>query len=339
MAGIAFPTLLNKFVKTLETSGATVFVLGAPNARPARLQVVAAGRTSCLLYLWTITGGGKTRAANERRIQVTNASHFLLQPGGRTIVGEWNEEAEVWCFWDARRHGRFSVGSPSFQVNAETLERAANHGIATYARPVSEGTEVVVAVHPDYLLWYVEEGSDLHNTDADGGAANDLLDADTDEEDAFIEEAASEHQQTRRLGLVNTLRRFRDAQFRPKVMRAYRHRCAICGTALKLTDAAHILPITHPQSTDDETNGLALCKLHHAAYDTGLIGVRSDYRVILNVDAAARLRELHLDGGLDQFNAALPSIIALPNEPEVYPSPAKLRLGMVVRQFPSNLLA
>jgi putative restriction endonuclease len=42
---------------------------------------------------------------------------------------------------------------------------------------------------------------------------------------------------------------------------------------LKLPDAAHIVPVTFPDSTDEVTNGLGLCRLHHGAYDNGLLGV------------------------------------------------------------------
>jgi putative restriction endonuclease len=47
----------------------------------------------------------------------------------------------------------------------------------------------------------------------------------------------------------------------------------------ELLDAAHIIPDGHPLGTPVIPNGLSLCKIHHAAYDTDLIGVRPDLLV------------------------------------------------------------
>lgn len=100
-----------------------------------------------------------------------------------------------------------------------------------------------------------------------------------------------------------------------------------------------MIPVSDPRGDDNVTNGLALCCLHHAAYDTGLIGVRSDYRIILNSSAATRLRQVGLDGGLPEFRGALPVTIRIPNVAEVRPAPAKLRIGLEIRQFPAMLIA
>ncbi len=72
--------------------------------------------------------------------------------------------------------------------------------------------------------------------------------------------------------------------FRAKVLRAYDRACAMCRLKhVDLLDAAHIL-------SDSEggqpvvTNGLSLCKIHHAAYDRGIVGVRRDYVVQVRDD-------------------------------------------------------
>ena len=72
--------------------------------------------------------------------------------------------------------------------------------------------------------------------------------------------------------------------FRARVLRAYEQACAICRLKhVDLLDAAHIL-------SDAEggqpvvTNGLSLCKIHHAAYDRGILGVRPDYVVQVRPD-------------------------------------------------------
>lgn len=343
MARIPFPSLVERFVLTLERAGATVLVLSPVQTRPARLRVITGDTTTdCVVFLWTITPGGGgpgVRPSSERRIQITNSPPFPLQPHIRTIVGGWDPETGVWAFWDPRRHGTFSPRSPSLQTSTNNLEAAGTHGIGAQMRPATQGREVTVAVTDDYLLWYVAAGASLHDADTDADSVAELIDASPEEEQAFLESAQNEAEAVRRVELVQTIRAFRDARFRPAVLRAYSHRCAVCGTALKLVDAAHIVPVTHPQGTDDITNGLALCLLHHAAYDTALIGVRSDLRVVVNTTAVSRLIEGQLHGGLDGFRQALPPQITIPAALEVRPDPAKLRLGMEVRQFPPLLIA
>jgi putative restriction endonuclease len=74
-----------------------------------------------------------------------------------------------------------------------------------------------------------------------------------------------------------TLERLHQETFRQRVLRAYRARCAICRLKhTELLDAAHILPDGHPRGEPIVPNGLALCRLHHAAFDRYVIGIRPD---------------------------------------------------------------
>lgn len=62
--------------------------------------------------------------------------------------------------------------------------------------------------------------------------------------------------------------RLHQAAFRHRVLQAYRSHCAVCSLRhAELLDAAHILPDTHPLGEPVTSNGLALCKLHHTAFD------------------------------------------------------------------------
>jgi putative restriction endonuclease len=49
-------------------------------------------------------------------------------------------------------------------------------------------------------------------------------------------------------------------------------------------DAAHILPDGHPKGEPWVSNGLSLCKLHHAAFDAQILGVRPDLIVEIRKD-------------------------------------------------------
>ena len=73
--------------------------------------------------------------------------------------------------------------------------------------------------------------------------------------------------------------------FREKVLHAYREQCAFCRLRhLELLDAAHIIPDTEPEGESTVNNGISLCKLHHAAFDKFLLGVRPDYIIEVRGD-------------------------------------------------------
>jgi putative restriction endonuclease len=48
---------------------------------------------------------------------------------------------------------------------------------------------------------------------------------------------------------------------------------------IRLLEAAHIIPDTEPGGEPIVPNGLSLCRLHHGAFDTYLLGIRPDYTV------------------------------------------------------------
>lgn len=71
--------------------------------------------------------------------------------------------------------------------------------------------------------------------------------------------------------------------FRARVINAYQDSCAICRLRHReLLDAAHIIPDSDPRSTAEISNGLSLCKIHHAAYDRDFVGIDPNYRVHVN---------------------------------------------------------
>ena len=49
-------------------------------------------------------------------------------------------------------------------------------------------------------------------------------------------------------------------------------------------------------------NGLALCKIHHAAYDHNIIGINADYNIEVREDVLAEIDGPMLKHGLQEFN-------------------------------------
>lgn len=72
--------------------------------------------------------------------------------------------------------------------------------------------------------------------------------------------------------------RLHQRSFRERVLEAYRRQCAFCRLRHEeLLDAAHIVPDAEPAGEPHVRNGLALCALHHAAFDRYFVGLRPDY--------------------------------------------------------------
>ncbi|HQU17047.1 MAG TPA: HNH endonuclease [Gammaproteobacteria bacterium] len=90
----------------------------------------------------------------------------------------------------------------------------------------------------------------------------------------------------RRAYITATVRqRVHQRAFRERVLDAYRDQCALCRLRHEeLLDAAHIIPDGEPDGEPIVPNGLALCKLHHAAFDRQFLGIRPDYVVEVRRD-------------------------------------------------------
>ena len=77
--------------------------------------------------------------------------------------------------------------------------------------------------------------------------------------------------------------RLHQPAFRTRVLLAYDVRCAVCELRHgSLLDAAHIVPDGEPLGVPTTANGLALCKIHHAAYDQDMLGISPDCQVQVN---------------------------------------------------------
>jgi len=115
--------------------------------------------------------------------------------------------------------------------------------------------------------------------------------------------------------------------FRQAVIVAYDFRCAVCGLKISSPDsasweveAAHIVP-HRSLGRDDIFNGLALCGLHHWAFDTGWFTLMDDY----NVQVSPQTDRLPSDfGKMDGFDflqslAERKQRILLPERQAIYP--------------------
>ncbi|QJR14665.1 HNH endonuclease [Usitatibacter palustris] len=126
----------------------------------------------------------------------------------------------------------------------------------------------------------------------------------------------------RRYALRQVKTRLHQTLFRAAVISAYGGRCALSGLPeTSLLDAAHIRPDADELMGQPViTNGLPLTKLHHAAFDNHLIGINSDYRVVVS----RRLLETRDGPTLEALKALDGNFINLPRRAKDQPDRERL---------------
>lgn len=170
---------------------------------------------------------------------------------------------------------------------------------------VGMGPAVFQPVFPVYLLW---EEPDRKQFVIDPNVGRGLVSK---------ESPIEEH--LRRYLTVETKRRLHQPVFRSTVLRAYRTRCAVCALAHReLLDAAHIVPDSAELGIASVVNGMALCKIHHAAFDAHILGIRPDFVVEVREDILAEVDGPMLTYGIQARHGQ--RLMELPQNRREYPS-------------------
>ncbi len=277
-----------------------------------------------LVYIWNLThGGGTARPVDEYRIQITGIDEinghqrFIKEGDAQTIILGWWQDGGVFAAFDYEKHSLPLGSSSSIQIRKSCLEQALQYGLAVMDK---ENGEIVAAFRPDLFMAYVMEKENIHQM---GEVPDDLktLVSTYENPDTINDseiEAVSNPNRRETIRSVRT--RLRKSDFRRRILNAYENRCAVCGVQLELVEAAHIIPVADERSTDLTPNGMALCPLHHKAFDQCLITVSDEYKVLINENERKRLSGIGLIGGIDRFQENLFEKIFTPSERDKKPN-------------------
>lgn len=317
--------LLEMFEESIVGSDLSFLRISDEGVHPAAYQIIKGAKSFRLkVYIWNLTPGGNRRPLDEWRIQPTglpatgNIVRFLPELDGKTAILGWNERYDVFAAFDVNKHLGPLGASPSIQLRENSLQQARLNGIACHFKG---SEEIAFAVKPTYLSVYLENMESLHACGSSQQALV-LLEAICNDpksvDDRDIEQRVAA---PRRFAIVSARKALRDANFSERVLAAYSNSCAMCGAQMRLLDAAHILPAAHPDSTDDTSNGIALCALHHRAYDRSLVTFDTGYRIHRNDEMERKLTESGVDRGLEAFRTQLFPTIAVPPSRDDRPSP------------------
>ncbi|MEQ8520420.1 MAG: HNH endonuclease [Cytophagales bacterium] len=301
--------LLELIIQSIRDDGWNILYLSDPKFHPFRFRIYRGDESHNIrVYVWNLThGGGANRPEDEYRIQITGVEQFELEPNGKTLILGWWREGEVFAGFDYNMHTAVLGASPSIQLREPALRKAHIKGVAPW---VKDNQEIAIAFRPDFMVEYIRNLESLHSF---GESAQDLevLEEVTENPDEVNDAEISGVTVERQTAIVSVKKKIRDNSFKSRVLTSYSNRCAFCGVQLKLIDAAHILPVQH-DGTDETSNGISLCALHHRAYDRNLVTFNNEYRIIHSEVSFNRLAEIGLDGGAEKFINDLRAVIHLP---------------------------
>lgn len=318
--------LLGVLLRAVEESGWQALTLSS--RKPFRLRIHGPEDRGfeVLAYIWNCThGGGAARADDEYRIQLTGVVPAVA-PDVTTLLLGWHAGYGVFVAFDIDRHSGQASSSPSIQLKEETLSQAHQNAFAHYRRHTGE---IAIAFRPEFFVDYALSSRSLHKT---GAAARDLtlLDDLSSVSEGAIDAITNP---VRQKVIAQITRTYRAHDFRSRVLGAYGHRCAFCGVQLNLVDAAHIVPVADDASTDETSNGIALCKLHHAAFDRNLLSINEGYQIELSQRQSTQLHMENRHGGLPAFRKNLKPAIILPHDRRDYPARQYLARAREIRKW------
>lgn len=318
MANLSKNLLFEKVLESIVSAGWKYIII--ENTHPYLVKLIHDDYISGLIriYIWNCThGGGWARASDEYRIQVTGAT-LNKKEGETTLLLGWHLGYEAFVGFDIDFHYQQRSSSPSMQVKEDYLNRAHKEGMSLYKR--SNG-EIVVCFDPTYLCDYIKNINSFHKFTGVRGELNAASTA--------ISKISSEQEKEKALKIIRAKKRVefirnirqksREYDFRSRVLTAYGNRCCMCGVQLKLVEAAHILPVAVQGSTDETKNGVALCSIHHKAYDNNLISFDDSYRIEISQNQIKRIGSLNFLGGYKEFKTNLKAAILLPADCRDYP--------------------
>ena len=111
--------------------------------------------------------------------------------------------------------------------------------------------------------------------------------------------------------------RYHQPLFRARVIHAYQERCAVCRLPFtELLEAAHIRPDSQGGSAKI-SNGMSLCKIHHGAYDSEIIGISPDYKIHVKESVLATFDGPTLQHSIKEMNGE--TLRQIPTDPSNRP--------------------
>lgn len=264
---------------------------------------------------------------DECRIQVSKSDNFnsALSGFSDVIVFGYFHDARVFTAWNPfLMRDRFNQRSTISLYSRFSVQRkASENGIAVYK---DTNEQSIISFKPEYLGLYIENISKMHILNE-----SELLKLISKSDTLNSESSDGTFDAENEQFTITHAQEVRDPKFRKIVYTSYAFKCAMCGISLKLVEAAHIVPHSHEKGTDDISNGICLCALHHTAYDQSLVYFDEELNIKINKKKLEYLEKVGLDSGYRKLQELLFDKISLPDNLAMRPNTENIRLANQIR--------
>ena len=280
------------------------------------------------VYIVNIHESGEGRPnKDECRIQVSESKNFneVLSSNNYSIILGYFPDEKVFTAWNPFiTKKRLNKNKRISFYSKFSIQKMAN--INKISLFINRNKEHIISFRPEYLGLYLDNINSIHLLDEKKliNLANTSDDMDINDELGSV--TVNDIDFT-----ITHQRNKRNPKFRKIVNHAYNSKCAMCGIQLELVEAAHIIPHSHEKGTDDISNGISLCKLHHYAYDRGLIYFDSSFKIFFNDEKIDYLTKVNMDSGFRKFQKMSFDQINLPISSAFYPSIENINIANQLR--------
>ena len=284
---------------------------------------------------------GNTRP-NKKEVRI-QMSHGLIEKqmnrkgeGNRVAFLGFFPREKVFVGWDPRHvfsleaRTRVSVYARQSQLEVVKTSNVAAH---RFEAKLLKEFSLAIALPLDALGVYLENLDQFHRLSSEENLQRAIK-----ETDAFNETGLGKPGEfevsvgTRKEKFTYNRTMFpRDPKFRETVLSAYDNTCCICGKQLKLVQAAHIIPHSHPDCLNSVQNGLAMCVEHHILYDKALLLPGPDRQLVFNEERAKYLQQIGQGRGLDDIEELSKQEYYVPEDPREQPRNDYLQRGIKIR--------
>lgn len=269
---------------------------------------------------------------DECRIQISREQWDIAQADNSIFFG-YNRAKDVFSLWEPDLiNSRVNPSTFSIYSRFSKLDEVADKGYSTYpfkSQRLGRDT-FCLNFRPDMIGIVLSTIEKLWESN---GSALPQIFQSVDDHHSQQNEPFPEHSDDqRRLKVSVTSERYkRDPKFKSEVLGAYDQKCAVCSIQLGIIEAAHIIPHSHENGSDNIQNGIALCPNHHTMFDSGLIGISETHSVLVNWKRVDYLNQIQLSTGTDDLERIDNSEIKLPKAQNATPSIENIKIANKIR--------
>ncbi len=272
------------------------------------------------------SGQGRSNP-DECRIQVAKTKNFnpAINSMDNVIVLGYFHDERVFSAWNPfLMRERFNQKDTISLYSRFSIQKeAADKGVSNY---VDLNDQSIISIKPQYLGLYLENYETMHLLNSEQ-----LVESIKKSDESNTGNTKNEHVYGSNTITVTHQRFSRDPAFKKGVYEAYDYKCAMCGIQLELIEAAHIVPHSHNKGTDEISNGICLCALHHTAYDKSLIFFDEKFDIKVNSEKMEYLKKINQDSGFFDFQELSFDKIKLPINPIHRPKTENINLANNIR--------